>query len=165
MKTSDRKLDRDAAQLHQALADLVRVYQFRDRKSVCYHDISVTQCYALDALVRADRNGDTLSLGELAAELYLDKSTASRVVDSLERKGYATRSADPDDARVRLLAPTAAGKRLRTRIERELIETQKELIRGIAPDVRQATAQLIASLARSASDRFASAKAVAKCDA
>ena len=153
MKSGERKLDREATALHQALSELVRVYQFRDRKSVCYHDISVTQCYALEALVRSG----PLTLGELAAELYLDKSTASRVIDSLERKGYASRSTDPDDARVRLLAPTAAGRRLHKRIQNELIEAQKELIRDFDPEVRQATARLIARLARAASDRFATA--------
>jgi hypothetical protein len=59
--------------LHEALSELVRVYQFRDRDRICCHDISVTQCYALEALLRRGPCG----LNELAAELYLDKSTAS----------------------------------------------------------------------------------------
>ena len=33
------------------MADLVRVYQFRDRDHICCHDVSVTQCYALEMLV------------------------------------------------------------------------------------------------------------------
>ena len=73
-------LDRDAAELHRALTDLIRVYQFRDRRRICCHDISVTQCYALDVLAA---QGPVL-LRELASALYLDTSTASRVVDSLE---------------------------------------------------------------------------------
>src|SRR6058998_3978532 len=44
-------LDRDAAALQQAVADLVRVYQFRDRDRICCHDVSVTQCYALETVV------------------------------------------------------------------------------------------------------------------
>lgn len=44
-------IDADAEALHTAVADLVRVYQFRDRDRICCHDISVTQCYALEALV------------------------------------------------------------------------------------------------------------------
>jgi hypothetical protein len=49
---TDRTLDRDAALLYEALSDLLRVYQFRDRDRICCHDISVTQCYALESLVR-----------------------------------------------------------------------------------------------------------------
>src|SRR4026208_275729 len=63
---------------HEALAALVRVYQFRDRDRICCHDVSVTQCYALEALIRRGE----LTLNELARELYLDKSTASRVGDA-----------------------------------------------------------------------------------
>ena len=45
-------LQADSLALHEALADLVRAYQFRDRDRICCHDISVTQCYALEALKR-----------------------------------------------------------------------------------------------------------------
>ena len=84
----DSDLARDARAFYDALSDLVRVYQFRDRDRICCYDISVSQCYALEALVR--RGGMTLN--DLAAQLYLDKSTASRVVDALERKGYVART-------------------------------------------------------------------------
>ena len=43
--------DREARELHMAMVELVRVYQLRDRKRVCYYDVSVTQCYALGALL------------------------------------------------------------------------------------------------------------------
>src|SRR6185295_17411735 len=82
------RLEVDATSLHEALTELVRVYQFRDRDRICCHDISVTQCYALEALLRRGPSG----LNELAAELYLDKSTASRVVAALQRKKYVSRS-------------------------------------------------------------------------
>src|SRR5687767_3520590 len=94
-ETSDPALERDARALYGALSDLIRVYQFRDRDRICCHDVSVSQCYALEALVR--RGGMTLN--DLAAHLYLDKSTASRVVDALERKGYVTRTSHPSDRR------------------------------------------------------------------
>src|SRR5262245_14728391 len=84
----DPKLHADAESLHAALSELVRVYQFRDRDRICCHDVSVTQCYALEALLRRGPS----SLNELASELYLDKSTASRVVATLRRKGYVTRA-------------------------------------------------------------------------
>ena len=78
-RPADGTLPEDARAVHEALSDLVRVYQFRDRDRICCHDVSVTQCYALEALIRRG----PITLGELAAELYLDKSTASRVVGTL----------------------------------------------------------------------------------
>jgi DNA-binding MarR family transcriptional regulator len=143
-------LDRDAAELHAALNDLVRVYQFRDRKRICFHDVSVTQCYALSALVREG----VPTLNELAEELYLDKSTTSRVVDSLVRKGYAIRDKSAEDGRVVRVKPTDRGVELFVTIETHLIEQEKRLIADFDPEVRQATARLIARLARAARERF-----------
>src|SRR6266704_4540554 len=88
-------LQHDAAALHAAVSDLVRVYQFRDRDRICCHDISVTQCYALETLVEHG----PMRLGELAQRLYLDKSTASRVVSTLVRKGYAEQRTEAADRR------------------------------------------------------------------
>ena len=71
-----RELQADAEALQAAVADLVRVYQFRDRDRICCHDISVTQCHALETLVEHG----PMRLGALAERLFLDKSTTSRVV-------------------------------------------------------------------------------------
>jgi MarR family 2-MHQ and catechol resistance regulon transcriptional repressor len=142
-------LEADAAQLHAALSELVRVYQFRDRKSICYYDISVTQCYALQAILR--HGGPTLN--EVAADLYLDKSTASRVVDALERKGYVTRTSHPSDRRAVMLEATPGGKDLYGRIEGDILKEERALLADFDPEIRRAMAQLIARLARAASER------------
>jgi DNA-binding MarR family transcriptional regulator len=146
----DAALDKDAWDLHRALSKLVRVYQFRDRKHICYYDVSVTQCYAVSALIRYG----SMTLNRLAEEMYLDKSTASRVVDSLERKGYVRRSTDPNDARALSLGVTKKGLKLHLQIEEDLVAEMKKLAADIDPDVRQATADLIARLAKAATDRF-----------
>lgn len=145
----DATLDRDARGLYDALSDLIRVYQFRDRDRICCYDVSVTQCYALEALVRRG----ALTLNELAAHLFLDKSTASRVVDALERKGYVARRPHPQDGRALQLEPTAAGRTLHARIEGDILEEERHLLADFPPDVRQAMTRLIAGLARAAAGR------------
>ncbi|HEY8470061.1 MAG TPA: MarR family transcriptional regulator [Longimicrobiales bacterium] len=149
LPAADPQLARDAAELQQALEELIRVYQFRDRDRICCHDISVSQCYALDALVQRG----PLTLNDLAAHLYLDKSTASRIVDGLERKGLARRSAHPADGRAVLLSATRAGTRLRERIRDELLADQMRLLADFEPEVRRAMAQLIGRLASAAAAR------------
>jgi MarR family transcriptional regulator, 2-MHQ and catechol-resistance regulon repressor len=143
------RLEADAAALHEALSELVRVYQFRDRDRICCHDISVTQCYALEALLRRGPSG----LNELAAELYLDKSTASRVIAALERKRYVSRASHPDDGRAIVLTVTAAGKRLCDRIRTDLVAEAKQLLVDFEPEVREGAARLIFRLARAAAVR------------
>ncbi|HEV7671840.1 MAG TPA: MarR family transcriptional regulator [Thermoanaerobaculia bacterium] len=145
----DPTLARDAAELQRSLSDLVRVVQFRDRDRICCHDISVTQCYALEELIRRG----PLTLNELAQVLYLDKSTASRVVDSLERKGYATRSPHPADGRALLLAATPAGRTLCERIEGDLVLEAQRLLVDIEPEARRAMALLLGRLARAVESR------------
>ena len=146
---ADPALERDARALYGALSDLIRVYQFRDRDRICCYVVSVSQCYALEALVQ--KGGMTLN--DLAAHLYLDKSTASRVVDSLERKGYVSRTPHPSDRRAVLLEPTAAGKELHTKIESDILAEEKALLADFDPEIRRAMAQLIARLARAAAER------------
>ena len=148
---ADRELTRHARDLHNAVSELVRVYQFRDRKCIFYFDVSVTQCYAISALLRL---GPT-TLNALAADLYLDKSTASRVVDSLERKGYVRRVVDSADARALRLKVTPGGRALHKRISGDLVDEMKGLIQDLDPAVRTAATGLVARLADAASRRFA----------
>jgi MarR family 2-MHQ and catechol resistance regulon transcriptional repressor len=147
--TADAGLERDAEALYDALSELVRVYQFRDRDRICCFDISVTQCYALEALVR--RGGTTLN--DLAAQLYLDKSTASRVVDALERKEYVTRLPHPEDRRAVLLEATASGRALEGKIRDSILAEERKLLAAFSPDVRQAMTQLLRQLARATAAR------------
>lgn len=145
----DPALAADAAELRRALSDLLRVVQFRDRDRICCHDVSVTQCYALEELIERG----PLTLNELAARLYLDKSTASRVVDALEAKGYAERRPHPEDGRARLLAATPPGRRLYGRIDADLRAEAAGLLAGVDPAARRSMALLLARLARSVAAR------------
>jgi DNA-binding MarR family transcriptional regulator len=135
-------LDRQAAELNEALWAFSRAYQFRDRDRICCHDISVTQCHALDVLIRRDR----CTLNELAAELYLDKSTTSRVVGALERKGYVARTRHPRDQRAVLLAATTAGQKVHARITESLAAERRQILAGFPPEVRAGAAELIQRL-------------------
>jgi DNA-binding MarR family transcriptional regulator len=144
-------LEQDAITMQESLAELVRVYQFRDRQRVCYYDVSVTQCYAISFLV----TGGPTTLNKLASALYLDKSTASRTVDSLVRLGYVRKTADAEDARALSLEVSAKGKRLHRQIEQDLVDQMKRLLADFEPDVRKKSARLLARLAEAAKTRFA----------
>jgi DNA-binding MarR family transcriptional regulator len=143
-------LQRDAEALQAAVADLVRVYQFRDRDQICCYDISVTQCYALETVVRHG----PLRLGALAERMFLDKSTTSRVVGALVRKGYLEQQSDTDDRRAIALTATRAGRQLCDRITRDLIDQQQALLHDLDPKVRAGVIDVIRGLARAADSRF-----------
>jgi MarR family 2-MHQ and catechol resistance regulon transcriptional repressor len=145
----DPRLERDAVDLQAALSELLRVYQFRDRDMICCHDLSVTQFHALGVI------GDAgpLSMNDLAARLFLDKSTTSRVVDSLERKGLAVREANPADRRALRLGVTENGKHLLGTVRVSILGEEKRLLADFEPAVRREMIRLIGRLARAAASR------------
>jgi MarR family transcriptional regulator, 2-MHQ and catechol-resistance regulon repressor len=149
----------DAEALHAAVSDLVRIYQFRDRDRICCYDISVTQCYALETLAE---KGPMRSLA-LAALLMLDKSTTSRVVDALERKGYVERMPDAEDARALSLRITRRGRALYDKINRELIHQQAELLADLDPGIRAGVTDVLRRLTQAAASRFKSGVSVGSC--
>ena len=128
---------------HEALSDFVRAYLVGERDRICCHDISLTQCYTLDALIR--RGPSTLNA--LAAELCLDKSTASRVVATLQRKGYVGRAAHPGDGRAVLLDVTPSGRRLCERIRADRIAERSELLASFSPEIRAGITHAMRQLA------------------
>lgn len=144
-------LHSDAEALYDALSHLVRVYQFRDRDRICCYDVSVTQCYALEALVRRG----PLRLQALAEELFLDKSTASRVVETLVQKEYVRRVDDPEDRRAVRIDATTAGQRLYAQIRADLVAEERAMLGDMPPEIRAGAVELLRRLARAAESRSA----------
>ncbi len=57
---------------------------------------------------------------DLAERMYCDKSNVTGLVDGLERHGLVIRQPDPHDRRIKQLVFTAAGRRLRGELKRQL---------------------------------------------
>jgi len=151
-------LNEDARDLYRAVSELVRVYQFRDRQSTCYYDLSVTQCYALSFIVQSE----PMMVSALADELFLDRSTVSRLVGSLVEKGYVRRAVDPDDARAARLKVTRKGRDLHEKIEQDLVEEMYALVADYGSETLRATIRLLGRLTEAASLRSRS-KGSAAC--
>ena len=143
MKYPDPALQRQGEAFHEALSDFVRAYLVGERDRICCHDISLTQCYAIEALLR--RGPSTLNA--LAAELSLDKSTASRVAATLRRKGYVGQTTHPADGRAVLLDVTTAGRRLHDRIRDNRIAERTQLLADFPPEVRAGIADVMRRVA------------------
>lgn len=141
-----------AEELYEAVNQLIRIHQFRDRDCICCHDVSVAQCYALETLVKHG----PLRLQALADEMYLDKSTTSRVVDSLLRKKYVLKVADPDDQRAIQLSLTTEGKALYREIHQDLVAEEASLIKDLPPEVVDGALTLIRQLTVAARTRLGS---------
>lgn len=143
-KRKNDQLTQDSEDLYEALNHLVRVHQFRDRDRICCYDVSVTQCYAVETLVKRG----ALRLQVLAEEMFLDKSTASRVIDTLERKGYVSRVEDDEDRRAVRIQATDAGRELYEKIRADLIAEERAMIENLSAEARQGALSLLRQITR-----------------
>jgi DNA-binding MarR family transcriptional regulator len=73
------------------------------------------------------RPGEAIPMRQLAAALDSDASNLSSLVDRLERRGAVERRPDPSDRRVKALALTPEGERLRASFWQGLIEDEGPL--------------------------------------
>jgi DNA-binding MarR family transcriptional regulator len=74
-----------------------------------------------------------LSVIQLAARANLDKGQASRAAQALVERGLVVKEASVADARGVLLQPTAAGRRLWTRVMRLIARRNEEIFGCLAP--------------------------------
>lgn len=155
-----KRLHRQAKQLYEAFVELVRRYQFRDRNSIGCHEISISQCYALDALWRLG----SLTMGELAAELALEISTMTRIVDHLVEVRLADRQEDPDDRRVRRVGVTRKGEKLASRIHDELVAEYERVLREIPAEHRESVIHAIRHLLYAFQERQRQASPAKPCE-
>ena len=108
----------DLEDLHSALSDLVKLYQFRSRDERLYYGVTVGQAYCMRALWL----GDELAMTDLARSVTVSLSTMTGIVDQLVELGLATRSVDQLDRRSYRVRLTRRGRSLYERSNREFIE-------------------------------------------
>lgn len=80
----------------------------------------------------------TMRVHEVAEELAISPSAASRAVDRLVRDGLVTRHESTEDRRQRVLSLTPHGERLMRDIEQEFGENLLVVVQGLS-EVEQAT--------------------------
>lgn len=122
----------DPDHLHRSLRALVRLQEYRDRLRANGYGISAAGADALESIARLG----PVSLNRLAAELYVDKSTASRVVALLEARGWLSRTADPRDGRALRLYLTDEGATLQQEIAADAIWETQAVWRALADELR-----------------------------
>ncbi len=123
--------DADAGRAWQLL---VRVF-FAQRgrlPSSAELDLSPVQCHVLH-LIEPDR---PLPMNRLAETLSCDASNVTGLVDRLESRGLVQRCPSTGDRRVKVIALTAAGSRLRTQLLKRMTARQLPLSRLSAEEQR-----------------------------
>lgn len=120
-----------AREVWRSLFDFIIATAAHRNRVLGAHALSPNDARALFALdAKAGR-----TMGSLAEEWGTDASYATSVVDRLENKGLAMRSAQPGDRRVKLVTLTPAGIRVKQRLARDLHEPPEELLQLSTADL------------------------------
>jgi MarR family transcriptional regulator, organic hydroperoxide resistance regulator len=82
------------------------------------------------------------TMSEVADFLHCDNSNVTGIVDVLEEKGLATRRPSEQDRRVKLIALTAEGRRVRARLVRA-VEKPPAWLQGLSEADRMALRDLL----------------------
>ncbi len=133
-----------AGRLRLALARLNR----RLRNADPSMELTESQLFALGTL----NAYGPLRLSDLAAREHVSAPTATRLVSSLEERGFVRRQTNPHDRRSTLLAVTATGKRMLDRVrDARTVELTRRLD-GLSADERRAIVNSLPILERLAVD-------------
>jgi DNA-binding MarR family transcriptional regulator len=114
------------------LIAICRYFGAYEREMVCCGTVTVPQCLVLQQL----RAGG-LDMGALATGSGGSVSAMTRLVDGIERRGWAERVRDPDDRRRVLVRLTAAGEKEADRLRAVTDELVALLFAHIPEDRRE----------------------------
>lgn len=79
-----------------------------------------------------------LAPNQIAERLIISRATVTGLIDSLERRGYVTRTPHPSDRRMLLIEPTATGKQVADAF-RPIVHHQEKLWMAVLEPSEQET--------------------------
>ncbi|MGD8306898.1 MAG: MarR family transcriptional regulator [Ignavibacteria bacterium] len=130
--STKKLLDKQTAEFHTQIVELVKKYQFRDRDQILSCGISVSQCYILETL----STSGPLTTGELAKKMYLSISTVTRVVDQLVKKKYVVREEDSNDRRIHITRLTKSGEKVYRESWENIFQSERMILQNFKPENR-----------------------------
>jgi MarR family transcriptional regulator, organic hydroperoxide resistance regulator len=144
-------VDRWIREVDAVLSSLSLAFLQLERSGKCCQGLTLSQCHTLDVL---SKNGN-LTMNGLSRQMGLAKSTMTRIVNTMVRRGWLERRRDQEDQRWVSVRLTAEGRKMsetvthssREYVRRilknlpqekipELVESLKWIIRSVEKEVR-----------------------------
>lgn len=98
--------------------EIVRLVMDLSRNLMSHYDAKLAELHlTLPQALLLRQLGDSLPMNEAAGKLHCDPSNVTGIVDRLEARGLIERQHVATDRRVKHLALTPAGRRMRRRVE------------------------------------------------
>lgn len=140
---------RDGEALQGRVVAFVRAFGLhRPDETPCGAAVPVSEAHALSVLAESG----PLSQNELGKHLQLTKSTVSRLVDQLARRGWVERRPGESDGRQRLIELTPAGRQSAEQLARRRAERMQRLLDRIPEADRPAVLAALDALVEAADE-------------
>jgi DNA-binding MarR family transcriptional regulator len=126
------------------LAPLIREMIAAEEPVLQAHGLTMWGYAVLSALAKSSMR----TQAALAAAIGADKTRIIRTLDDLQDDGYIERRPDPDDRRVRLLAITDAGRRVKNAVQQEIQRGEERWLGELSADERRTFLRVLERLTR-----------------
>ena len=126
------------------LAPLIREMIAAEEPVLEAHGLTMWGYVVLSALDRSSMR----TQAALATAIGADKTRIIRTLDDLQDDGYIERKPDPDDRRVRLLAITDAGRRVKDAVQGEIQVGEERWLGELSADERRTFLRVLERLTR-----------------
>ena len=126
------------------LAPLLRELIAAEEPVLAAHDVTMWGYVVLLALDRSSMR----TQAALAAAIGADKTRIIRTLDELQDDGYIERRPDPDDRRMRVLAITAAGRRVKDAAQKEIQRGEERWLGELTVEERRTFLRVLERLTR-----------------
>jgi DNA-binding MarR family transcriptional regulator len=133
---TDRTTARATAQLVDLMYLVMRRIWDHAEPRLAPYSLSLKHNWALHSL------DEPMSMSALAERLGIDASYVTTIADQLEERGLIERQPHPTDRRVKSLALTPEGRRMRERLAHELW-TDVPMLDALSPAERKALRELL----------------------
>jgi DNA-binding MarR family transcriptional regulator len=152
METKQSDVAAETEVVERLLSEIIRFYFARDVQVAGLLELPVAQLRVMTVL-DGMRDCRKPTMGELAEQLRVALSTATQLVERIEKRGLVLRShSDPDDRRVVRLGLTEEGLRLmeeRRRLRRARLASA---LNRLTPHQREQIEEILAPLAAASRD-------------
>lgn len=131
----------------EAIARLNRLFDRRLREECGIPHMS------FEALLRIERSGGHMAMGELASQIVLSSGGVTRLVDRLAADGYVERNDCPEDRRVQWAVITELGRqKLAEAIDLHLVDLEREFAGRLSEEELRMLVEMMERLRSSPAD-------------
>ncbi len=114
-------------ELDEVLSSLCLAFIQLERSGKCCQGVTLSQCHTFDVL---SKNGD-LTMNELSRQMGLAKSTMTRIVNTMVRRGWLERKRDQRDKRWVSVRLTAEGRKMSENVNRSSREYVQRILKHL----------------------------------